>query len=272
MFLALALLLSTWSAQAQTPEDHFQQAMLNMFDGKWTEALEKLEALQSQTSDPELRSRSFFYAARALQKLNRLENSLQHYEQFLDQPSGDQALRQEARFSIVQLSVDLYRAGKKRYIDRALSALDSSDPELRLLAAVQISYVSDPTIRRRAIPALRKALAESHDSEVQNQASLALLRIDPKLLEKKQPDGRTGQAASKGGSLHVLVRGDDDDELRLSLPLSLARLLLSSLPEDAQDSLRERGINPDNVLDELSRSKNFLEVKAQNTYVKIWIE
>lgn len=271
--LALTLLLLSLSVQAQTPEDRFQQAMLNMFDGKWEEALEKLEAVQTETKDPGLRARSYFYSARALQRLNRSEESLRQYERYLEQRSIDHALRQEARFSIVQLSVSLYSVGKKGYIDRALSALDSSDRELRLLAAVQISYIKDPAIQRKAIPVLQRALAESSDSEVQNQASLALLRIDPKLLEKKapQPEKSNGKAARRT-SLHVLVRGESGDELRLALPLSLARLLLSSLPEDAQESLRERGINPDNVLDELSKTKNFLEVTSEGTSVRIWIE
>jgi tetratricopeptide (TPR) repeat protein len=272
--LALTLLLLSLSVQAQTPEDRFQQAMLNMFDGKWEEALDKLEAVQAETKDPGLRTRSYFYSARALQRLNRSEESLRQYERYLDQPSTDHALRQEARFSIVQLSVSLYGAGRKGYIDRALSALDSSDPELRLLAAVQISYLKDRAIQRKAIPVLQRALAESSDSEVQNQASLALLRIDPRLLEKKAPQPEKSGSTKTAGrmSLHVVVRGENGDALRLALPLSLARLLLSSLPEDAQESLRERGINPDNVLDELSKAKNFLEVTSEGTSVRIWIE
>ncbi len=243
-----------------------------MFDGKWADALEKLEAVEAQSSDPGLQTRAYFYAARALQKLKRPEESLRRYERYLDQPSTDNALRQEARFSIVQLSVDLYQSGKKGYIDRALAALESSDPELRLLAAVRISYLSDLAIKRKAIPVLQRALAESPDSEVQNQASLALLRIDPKLLEKKSSRSEKNGKTSGRTSLHVLVRSEGGDALRLSLPLSLARLLLSSLPEDAQDSLRERGINPDNILDELSRSKDFLEVRSDDSYVRIWIE
>ena len=270
--LAFALALGSWTVQAQTAEDRFQQAMLNMFDGKWAEALEKLEKVEEQSTDPGLRTRSFFYAARALQKLHRPDDSLRQYERFLDQPSSDQALRQEARFSIVQLSVDLYQAGKKGYIDRALAALDSPDPELRLLAAVRLSWVSDSAVKRKAIPVLQKALSESSDPEVQNQASLALLRIDPKLLEKKTPEAPNRPKGSSHSSLHVLVRSQGGEELRLALPLSLARLLLSSLPEDAQSSLRERGINPDNILDELSRSKNFLEVQSDETYLKIWID
>jgi tetratricopeptide (TPR) repeat protein len=273
VLLALTLLLSALSVQAQTPEDRFQQAMLNMFDGKWAEALKKLEAVQAETKDPDLRTRSYFYAARALQRLNRSEESLRQYERYLDQPSTDHALRQEARFSIVQLSVNLYSAGKKRYIDRALAALDSPDQELRLLAAVQISYIQDTEIQRKAVPVLQRAVAESADSEVQNQASLALLRIDPKLLEKKSTRAEKGTSkVARNASLHVVVRGEDGDELKLALPLSLARLLLSSLPEDAQESLRKRGINPDNVLDELSKTKNFLEVTSEGTSVRIWIE
>ncbi len=68
------VLFVTALAAAQSPNDLFQQAMLDMFDGKWSQALDKLNEVQESDAPPELKARSYFFAARALEKSGRQED------------------------------------------------------------------------------------------------------------------------------------------------------------------------------------------------------
>ncbi len=253
---------------AQSPTDLFQQAMLDMFDGKWSRALEKLDEVQRSDAPDELKARSYFFAARALEKSGRPEKALQRYAQFLKAPSTDPSLRKEAGFAQVKIAAHLYMTGKKEYANQVVEALDSADSDLRFLAAVQLSYFTDKSVSRKAIPVLREKMSRDSDSEVQNQAALALLRIDPRLLEKKESD----QTSARGGNLHLLLRNEDGEEIRLTLPVSLARLALNALPEAARKELKDEGINPDNILEMLSKAGEILEVKTNGSSVRLWID
>jgi len=262
------LLFMTALAAAQSPNDLFQQAMLDMFDGKWSQALDKLNQVQQSDAPPELKARSYFFAARALEKSGRQEDALRRYDQFLSARSTDPSLRKEAGFARVKIAAHLYSAGKKEYADRVVEALESSDQDLRFLAAVQLSYFSDKRLSRKAIPVLRETMSRDPEPEVQNQAALALLRIDPRLLEKKGPE----QASTQGKNLHLLLRDEDGEEIRLTLPVSLARLALNALPESARNELKDEGINPDNILELLSKSGEILEVQTDGSAIRLWID
>jgi tetratricopeptide (TPR) repeat protein len=253
---------------AQSPNDLFQQAMLDMFDGKWDQALQKLEQVGNSDAPEELKTRSHFFAARALEKSGRQEESLRQYEQFLRAGSSDPALRKEAGFARVKIASQLYMAGKRGYASRVVEALEAPDLELRFLAAVQLSYFPDRNLRQRAVPVLQETLSRNPDDDVRNQAALALLRIDPKLLEKKPSES----SAPVGNNLHLLLHGSDGGEIRLALPVSLARLALGALPESMRKDLQEEGINPDNILEMLSKTGEILEVKSDGSVIRLWID
>jgi hypothetical protein len=177
----------------------------------------------------------------------------------------------EARSSAIRLTVELHRSGGKGYLDRALRTLREPDRDLSFLAALQLSRLPEEAVRRRAVPVLQRELRETADPEVRNQASLALLRIDPRLLEggaEREPQGRRGSSVR---SLRLVIAGDGE-ELRLALPISLARLLLSSLPDSAREDLRRGGIEADNLVEELSKAGEILEIKTSDGLIRIWIE
>jgi tetratricopeptide (TPR) repeat protein len=253
------------------PEELLSEAKLAMFDGRWEEALERLRRLRTLAPSDSTLAGSYFYEAKALEKLHRHEESLRSYEYYLRRSDRDSALVSEARASVIRLSVTLYRNGHKQYLDRVTAALSDPDRELALLAALQISRLPEDSVRRRAIPVLQRELQESRDAEVRNQASLALLRIDPRLLESGAGKGGRSQAPA-GRSLRLVFRGADGVELRLNLPLSLARLLLSSLPESAREDLRREGIEPENLVEELSKAGEILEVQTSEGRIRIWID
>ncbi|UCF36690.1 MAG: hypothetical protein JSU96_18045 [Acidobacteriota bacterium] len=254
---------------ASSAENLFQDAKLAMFDQRWEYALDRLDELQRDYPKSGLIPQSHFYQARALEKLGRKEPSLLRYESFLSLGPSITALETEAKYSVARLSCELYEAGNRAYIDRAYSALEDPNSELRLVAAVQLSYVSDSRVNRRAVPILQESVSNSRDSEVQNQATLALLRIDPKLLGE---DRSKGSAANSSKRLHVVISEGGAESFKMSLPLSLTQLLISALPDEAKEHLRAKGLNPDNLLDELSKADEILEVRDGETSIKIWVK
>jgi hypothetical protein len=122
-------------------------------------------------------------------------------------------------------------------------------------------------------------MEESPDPEIQNQAALALLRIDPMILDERPGKGRKGSPEKgKGGEksarkfLRMSIVDEGTESFRFSLPLSLARMLFSSLPEAARESLEEEGINPENLLEELEKADEMLEIKSGDQVFRLWVE
>ena len=273
IWLILGCCLTAASPAFGSADDLLQEAKLAMFDGRWSEALEKLRSLRTDpTANEPLRTNALFYEARALEKLNRRDEALPIYEAFLSRNQTESALSHEARFSTVRLAVELYRSGNRRFVDRAVGALTSQDKSLRLMAAIQLSYVADHRLKRMAVPILLDAIEDSADPEALNQATLALLRIDPTLLEKKDGRQENQPGRSQGRSLHVTFQGPGGESFRLNLPVSLARLVLTSLPDEARASLEEKGVQLDKLVEELSLSVEVVEIKTEDGLVRIWID
>ncbi len=264
--------LSAGPSSIAGPESLLSEAQLAMFDGRWEQALERIRRLRTLEPSDAVLTSSYFYEGKALEKLERLEEALRAYDRYLVRGNRDSALAEEAKASVIRLSVALYRDGRKGYINRAVEALSDRDRELAFLAALQISRLSDEELRRKAVAVLQRELAESKDPEVRNQASLALLRIDPRLLDTTSTKAGNAPRTAQGKNLRLVLKGTDGGELRLNLPLSLARLLLSSLPESARQDLRREGVQPENLVQELSKAGEILEVRTSEGLIRIWID
>jgi len=269
----------TIAGSTQSADRLLDAAKLDTFDEKWLDALEKLRELQDIYPEERAAILAVFWEALCLEKLGEEENALIQYEKFLRQSDKRMPQFKQAEFSIVRLACQLYRQGNRRYINRALRATESPDDEVRLLAGVQISFLSDSRIRRKAVPILLDFMQTSSDPEIQNQAALALLRIDPGILEELGLSGRSGDENRKKGSkkssrtfLRFTIQEDGVESIRISLPLSLARMLFSSLPEEARRHLETKGINPENILEELENADEMLEIKSGGQIFRIWVE
>jgi tetratricopeptide (TPR) repeat protein len=270
MFLLLQPMLWPGTVAAQSAEELMRSAKLAIFDQNWQDALATLRRVQSEHPRSPLALQSQFYEARVLENLGNEEQAIRTYEEFIEESPQNSTLTREARSSIVKLSTRLYRAGNIRYIDRTIEALDSTDQELRFLAAVQLSYIRDPAVNRKAVPILQTARNRRGSAEVENQATLALLRIDPKLLET----GEKPAPPDKGRrTLSVAILVDGEETFKLSFPLSLARMLFSALPDDAKEDLNEEGLNPENILQQLESGNEIIEVRTSDGEVfRLWIE
>ena len=271
LFLIFQAILWPVAVAAQSAEELMRNAKLAIFDQQWQDALTTLRKVQSEHPRSPAALQSRFYEARVLENLGSEEQAIRTYEAFLGETPQDSTLAREARSSIVQLSTQLYRAGNTQYIDRTIAALDSPNKELRFLAAVQLSYIRDePAVVRKAVPILQAARGYGHNAEIQNQAALALLRIDPKLLEA----GETPAGSDRGRkTLNVAILVDGEETFKLSFPLSLARMLFNALPNDAKEDLKEEGLNPENILKQLETAGEIIEVRsADNEVFRLWIE
>jgi tetratricopeptide (TPR) repeat protein len=270
LFLILQTILWPTAVAAQSAEELMRTAKLAIFDQKWEDALTTLHRVQSEYPDNPAALQSRFYEARVLENLGREEQAIRTYEAFLGEVPQESTLAREASSSVVKLSTRLYRAGNTRYIDRTIGALNSSDSELRFLAAVQLSYIRDPAVYRKAIPVLQKARENGYSAEIQNQATLALLRIDPKLLEAGE---KPANSDSERRTLNVAILVDGEETFSLSFPLSLARMLFSALPDDAKEDLQEEGLNPENILKQLETVGEIIEVRSSDGEVfRLWVE
>jgi tetratricopeptide (TPR) repeat protein len=283
LLISSSLILGTAFGSAwQNAEKLLNSAKLDVFDEKWEDALVKFKELQQEYPDQPAAIQASFWEAHCLDKIGRNAEALVQYESFLNRSDNRMPQVKQAEYSIVRLACQLYREGNRRYIDRALTATESRDKDLRLIAGVELSFISESRINRRAVPSLMEFMENSPDPEIQNQAALALLRIDPKILDER-PGKSTTTSRSSGSNeskepksnrkfLRLSILEGGTESFRFSLPLSLARMLFSALPDEARESLEEEGINPENILQELEKAEEMLEIKSGNQVFRLWVE
>lgn len=255
------------AAQRTQQSELLREGKLALLDGRLEKAIETLERLQERFPDGSYFWDAVFFEAQALERLHRKEDALRRYRDLVDH-TADHPLREQAELSLVELSVALYEEGVDAYVEQALAALESSREALRQVAALRLSYVKDHDIAVRAVPVLKR-LAASSDAEVRNQATVALLRIDPELLQGNQ----AGPQPSERKGLLKMVWEEEGEKVTLSFPISLARMLINALPQHVLDEIRrEEGIDAGKLMNRLEEGEGRIEVEANGFKLKIWIE
>lgn len=271
-WLLTAALACAWTvpAAAQSNADQLLlEIKVALFDQHWQEALGKARRLQSEFPNDRRKSQAIYYEADALQGLERRSESLQRFEAAMQAGLND-TLQEQARLSIIDLAVELWQQGDKTYIGRVLDELGKDNRRTRYYAALRLSYVNDRSVARRAVPVLREILEDEDEEDLRNRATLALLRIDPRL----SPSNGGSSAGTKGSRLRIKIEADGEEVVSLSLPLSLARALFQAIPREAKEEMERNGIaDADKLLEELMASKtNVLEFRSRDGYFRIWIE
>ncbi len=275
-----AILLLGQGGQALAQQPSAQKLMrdikLALFDSRWDEALQSARRLQSRFPDSPLAGQALYYEAKALESKGSLAEAVRKYDRFADQPrDAGSLLLQQARLSIINLAVELYRQGDKSWIRRTRQALSSRDQALRYYAALRLSAVPDKSESGRAVPVLREILGNEPDADLRDRAILALMRIDPKLAEgQNRRGGSARRRAGVGQRLNLEIVAEGEATVSLSFPLSMARWLVDSIPRDALRELEEEGIDARNLIDELQRAggQNIVEVRSKDALFRIWID
>ncbi len=268
--LAAALLAGAFaSAVAQDEADRLLDAIkLALFDRDWQTALDQSRSLQQGFPDSVHAGEAIYFEAQALERLGRLKDALDRYQQLVRRPRGVGELHLgQAHLSSVSIAVDLCRQGDCSRLSIAEDALSSSDKGRRYYAALRLSFVPVKSRARRAVPVLREILRAEGDDEIRNRANLALLRIDPKLVERQ-----AAQLGIAGRTLNLEVFDKDDLIVDLVLPLSLADFLVDVIPDEALDDLRKEGLDPRDLVRSIERSpQRILTIRANDFLFRIWI-
>jgi hypothetical protein len=275
LILGIILTALLWvgaAAQPSAEEKAFQEAKVLLFDEKWEEAQKKLEEfLQDYPSSP-LVCQAVFYRAKCLGKKRGSEKeALEAYEDYLGCQDKNRSLVEEAETSVIDLGCDLYNRGEKQYAEKMEARLDSSNRVVRYYAAFKLSLVKDKQIASRAVPVLKKIIAEEKDLDLQDRAKIALLRISPDAL--KEVEKGEEQRRVRILKIRVYVTGQKEAELSLNIPWALADLALSAIPEKDRSALRSEGYDLDKIIDELTRTRgSIIEIRKKERTIKIWID
>ena len=274
LYLGIFLMISAFFAayaHMQSDDELFQEAKIMIFDKEWENAQEKLEELLEDFPDSPLYSQALFYLGRTLENQKGEEKeAISVFKKYILRSDNNEVLTQEAEFSIIKLSFDLYERGRKSYLKEIKTRLYRPDRFVRYYAALRLSYVEDKREAREAVPVLKEILEEEEDQELKDKANIALLRIDPNYFqeyEEKRDERRLMLM-----KFRVINKRTRAETFSISIPWALADLALANIPEDAKAELRKEGYDLDRILKEVIEGGRILEIETKETIIKIWIE
>jgi hypothetical protein len=272
--LAVVVLLAPAMARPQTDAETLRGAKTLFFDREYDEAREAWRRVH-EDGGPESKA-ALYWIARCSEKLGQNERALREYDAYLDSRPSDRTLREEARTSRVALAVKMYKGGRTRHLGLISEALDDPSRTVRYFAALQMASLG-PEVGRPAIPVLQEILKAESDQDLVERAKLALLRLDRDALAQAAPGpGPKGSEPSAGWiRVRIWERGATKPQLSLNLPVFLADMVFSSLPDAARDELREEGFDATSFWERLKRSgpADILTVEGDDgTRIQVWIE
>jgi hypothetical protein len=278
LIMALAAAGCPPIATAQPDKD---QVLMNdgkvfIFDKKWDEAHATFQRLAELYPKSPLVPQAYYYSARCRQFQGRQEEALKAYEQFLQRFPNEPFLPAEARNAVVELAASLLEKGNPAYRDRLLSSLSHPDQDVRYFAALRCSRMKDRTITSMAVPVLKEIVSKEPTPELADRARIALLRLEPEAMPPPASDSKKRTARGDDRLFHLVVqrKGAAQPLIELNIPISLAQMAVSALDESARREMRRKGIDVDNIWEELKRlgPTNILTFRDGENLIKLWIE
>jgi tetratricopeptide (TPR) repeat protein len=253
----------------ESDKDMFDQARLAYLDEKYDRALNQLDRLIEKFPGSDYYPQVLFYKGKCYEKKKMPQRALDNFKEYLV-VSENEVLKEQAHISIIDMNFTLSeKNGDKKHLEEIVRYLRSKNEVVRYYAAIILSKAKDKTSANKAVPILKRAVAEGNDQDFVDRAKLALMRIDPKHL--KQP------SKSKNlDDLVLVIRAIDKktkiNTFSLSLPFSLATLAMDSLPEDAKEELKEKGYDLDKIIKTIVEKGEILKIESETSIFKIWIE
>jgi len=277
---ALTLIVLIFWPLLASDQELLNQGKILMFDKKWEEARAVFQKFAVEYPKSNLVPQAYFFAARCLQLQGKDEDALRAYEVFSQKYPNEPFLPAEARNAVVELSASLMENGNTAYKNRLVAGLSDSKKEVRYFAAIRSSRLTDKSITSMAVPVLKEIVRNEKERDLVDRARIALLRLDPKALsnpapaEEQKKKSYSGQAATKMFHLVVYQEGSSQPTVELNIPVSLAQLAIAALDESAKAEMRKKGIDVDNIWEDLKRlgPTNILKFHDGKNLVKIWIE
>jgi tetratricopeptide (TPR) repeat protein len=268
--MLLAVLLFAGMMYAQTDKELFDRARLSLFDRKWDEALNDLNRITENFPKSNYYSQVLFYKGKCFEEKKMLQKALESYTAFL-KVSVNATLNEEAMRAMIDLNYSLYESGgnASKYLDGIAAFLSGKSQIAQYYAAFKLSFVKNRAFTSRAVPVLKKIIAEEQDEELVDRAKITLMRIDPSLLKKTEP---LKNLENRMLVLRIYDKKLKKDSFSFSIPFALARLALDSLPEDKKKVLNKKGFDADNILEAIAKTGNIFKFENEDTIIKIWIE
>jgi tetratricopeptide (TPR) repeat protein len=270
--LVLLAALSPAFGQTAKPEEKLmQEAKVLLFDGKWDEALDRLETFLRIYPTNALAPQALFYKAKVLSNLDGREpEAISTFHSYLQTQDRNPSLTEESEITIIDLAYKLYSQGNKSYLKEIESRLDSPNGGVRIYAAFKISYLRDRSLADKAVPVLKGILKDESDPELRDRAKIALLRVDPEALEA---EGHEKSSPSRAKLLRIEVTEAGRPKVRISIPWALADLAIQAIPPKEKQMLRQKGYDLDRIFKELERTKSsIIEISEEKTIIKIFID
>jgi len=277
----LALILLICRPLLAGDQELLNQGKILMFDKKWEEARAIFQKFAVEYPKSNLVPQAYFFAARCLQLQGKDEDALRAYEVFLQKYPNEPFLPAEARNAALELAASLMEKGNAAYKNRLAAGLSDPKKEVRYFAAIRSSRLTDKSITSMAVPVLVEIVRNEKERDLVDRARIALLRLDPKTLsnpapelEQKRRKSPSGQADTKMFHLVVKQEGASQPTVELNIPVSLAQLAIAALDESAKAEIRKKGIDVDNIWEDLKRlgPTNILTFRDGKNLVRIWIE
>jgi hypothetical protein len=251
MATIITVLLATAAGPAfprQADEKMFREVKLLIFDEKWDEAQSRLDDFLAKFPASAYAGQAFYYKGKCLKERGGQERAaLEAYREYLQRDDRNRSLAEDAQTSIVDLALKLYAKGDRTFLPDVAEFLDSPSKNVRHYAAIQLSYVKEKKVAEKSVPVLKKIIAEETDSELRDRARIALARVAPEALEDLGEGPTPGRA--KMFRLQIIDDRTGKTLLNLNIPVALADLALSAVPENERAMLKTKDFD----IDELKR-------------------
>jgi hypothetical protein len=279
VYLAGLLLLLVIGLSAQVPgektktdEQLLQEAKILIFDKKWAQAEQKLNELLSRYPQSPFYAQAIFYKGKCLSEQKGKElQAWRTFEEFLKRPDKPEGLVEEARIASLDLAFTLYKSGQTGFGQILTDSLNDPSRVIRYYAAFKLSYLDDKKIARKAVPVLKKLMAEEKDQELIDRAKIALLRISPESFQEIKDEPVSGELRQI--KIRIYEKGKKAPTVSVNLPLSLADLALQAMPEEDKNRIKKQGYDLDRLLSDLAKSREKLvRIEEGGDLIEIWIE
>jgi tetratricopeptide (TPR) repeat protein len=253
----------------ETEKEIFDKVKLALFDQEWDLALKELNRLTEMYPNSTNNPQVLFYKAKCYEEKKIFREALKNFAAYLG-VSRNEDLKEEATRIIVDLNFNLYeKTDNKKHLDEIVRYLKSKNKVVRYYAAIMLSKVKDKSIAHKAVPTLKRIIANESDQDLVERAKIALMRIDPGLLKDLSKP-------RKLSDLVLVIKATNKKTKRvtfsLSIPFAFAKLAMDNLPEDAREALEEEGYDLDAIINTIVEKGEILKIESETSIFKIWIE
>jgi len=258
-------------------ERELSDVKLSIFDRKWKEAETKILDILRKYPESENLSDILFYLGQCIQEQGgREEEAINTFKRYLKKREGAK-FSEEAEIAIIDLSAELYRKGKKNYIDNIKMGLESKKRVIRYYSAFKLSYFKEGE-KFLAVPVLMEILKEEKDEELKERAKIALLRIDPYLIKGIKDE------ESKIRMLRIAIfkKSTGKQELSIKIPVELASLAIQAISKTDSKikgdvKIDGKKVESGTLIEVFQKFLNMkkaelLEIYDEDEIIKIWIE